>query len=193
MVLTQPGALTRLWNEVQAAMQFQTTRQEFNTSLRCASLHSVERGVATIMVPNALIKEGIENRFIAPLRNLLMKHVGELVDVRVVLNVQRDGAGSVFGDVQESSALPPLASTTLPVPTGDLEGRPAWISAEQWSALSPMLRAGLIGSSLVAGEVQAKSLHLARLIRTRYAREVDELIAAALPSTPAPDQLQSHD
>jgi hypothetical protein len=55
---------------------------------------------------------------------------------------------------------------------------PSWISAEQWFTLPAMLRAALIGSAVMDGAVQLRSLHLARLIEMRYAREMAALIAA---------------
>jgi hypothetical protein len=40
-----------------------------------------------------------------------------------------------------------------------------------------MLRAALLGSTIVDREIQAASPYLSRLLQTRYAREVAELIA----------------
>jgi chromosomal replication initiator protein len=66
-------------------MQLQTSRHEFNTWLRRASLLSIENSVATIGAPSAFFKEGLENRYIGPLRDLLGNLVGFPVQVRVVI------------------------------------------------------------------------------------------------------------
>lgn len=75
----------RVWNDVQAALRLQTTRQDFDTWLHPARLHRVQDGVAVIAVPNARIKEGIERRFLAPLRDLLTMYIGESIGVRIII------------------------------------------------------------------------------------------------------------
>ena len=60
---------------------------------------------------------------------------------------------------------------SLPAP----DHRPDWISVKQWATLPAMLRAALIGSTVIDGTLQAVSPHLAQLIATRYARAVAEL------------------
>ncbi|MBS1968123.1 MAG: chromosomal replication initiator protein DnaA [Chloroflexi bacterium SZAS-1] len=77
--------LTKIWNTTLGTMQMQISRHEFNTWLRRATLLSVDNGVATIGAPSAFFKEGLENRYIAPLRELLGKLVGFPVQVRVVI------------------------------------------------------------------------------------------------------------
>src|SRR5262249_48649440 len=70
-LLDLPGGLMRLWKEVQAALRLQVPRAEFESLLRRAQLHAVEGGVATIVVPNALVKDGLESRLLPQLRELL--------------------------------------------------------------------------------------------------------------------------
>src|SRR3954453_22729260 len=74
--------LTKIWNSTLGTMQVQTSRHEFNTWLRRASLQSVENGVATIGAPSAFFKEGLENRYSNPLRDLLSNLVGVPLQVR---------------------------------------------------------------------------------------------------------------
>jgi hypothetical protein len=182
-MLNPPMALPRLWNKVQEVMQAQVTRVEFNTWIRCAVLHNVDQGVATITVPSALVKEVIESRYLAALRDLLTMRVGEPIEVRVILDpsMLQDGVGSA----STPPPLPPLALTVPPAaPAVDLDSCPSWISVEQWVVLPVMLRVALIGSSVIAGEVHGKSPYLTRLLRTRYRREVGELIAAVRPVVP---------
>src|ERR1043165_7589087 len=77
--------LTKIWNSTLGTMQVQTSRHEFNTWLRRATLQSIDNGVATIGAPSAFFKEGLENRYIGPLRDLLSSLVGFPVQVRVVI------------------------------------------------------------------------------------------------------------
>src|SRR5256885_1275333 len=77
--------LTKIWNSTLGTMQVQTSRHEFNTWLRRATLQSVDNGVATIGAPSAFFKEGLENRYSSPLRDLLSNLVGAPLQVRVVI------------------------------------------------------------------------------------------------------------
>jgi DnaA N-terminal domain len=178
-------SLAELWNEVQADMRMRITRREFTTWIRPAVLRSVEDGLATISAPNVRVKDGLE-RYTASLRELFSSLLDAPIQVRVTVHgevpfdqVQRDSARI---DVPTTEAL---ASTTNPMalaaPTPD--HRPGWISAEQWPTLPAMLRAALIGSTVMDGIVQVRSLHLARLIEMRYAREVAALITALDPGS----------
>lgn len=184
--LDLPGALQRLWNEVQATLKAQTTRREFDTWIRRAALLGVAHGVATIVVPNATVKDAIERRFLGQLRDLLTMHVGEAIEVRVILNPHAPEA-SALAAAPRLVALDSLAATAGDAPAGthpetaappSVESCPAWIAAERWVELPIMLRAALAGSELVDGEVRGRTPYLSTLLRTRYAREVDALIAA---------------
>ncbi|HWQ13352.1 MAG TPA: chromosomal replication initiator protein DnaA [Roseiflexaceae bacterium] len=77
--------LAKIWNAALGSLQVQTSRQEFNTWLRRASLLAVENGVATIGAPSAFYKEGLESRYSLPLRELLSSLVGFPVAVRFVI------------------------------------------------------------------------------------------------------------
>src|SRR5262249_47822206 len=64
-------------------------------------------------------------------------------------------------------------------PPGRRGRRPAWIAAEQWEQLPPMLRGALGGSELEGGQVRAASAFQGKLLATRYATYVDALIESA--------------
>src|SRR5689334_24285819 len=68
--------LTKIWNSTLGTMQVQTSRHEFNTWLRRATLLGIENGTATIGTPSAFFKEGLENRYIGPLRELISNLAG---------------------------------------------------------------------------------------------------------------------
>lgn len=77
-------ALVRLWNDVLSICQSTISRQEFNTWFRLVTLESLAGGTATIATPNAIVKDGIEARYLGPLRDLLSKGTGKPVQVRVI-------------------------------------------------------------------------------------------------------------
>jgi chromosomal replication initiation ATPase DnaA len=78
--------LTQLWDAVQAALRLQITRSEFDSAIRCAQLHAIEAGVATIIVPTAQIKDRVETCLLPQLRDLLTQHVGTPITVRLILS-----------------------------------------------------------------------------------------------------------
>jgi hypothetical protein len=173
--------ITKLWNNVLAAMRLQVERHAFNTWIRRAILLSIADGIATISAPSAFVKEGLEHRYATPLRELIGMLAGFPVQLRIII-------GALHREVAPAGAAPAaLDRTTDPsshagvtppaVPPPDPDHRPDWISAVRWGALPAMLRAALIGSILVDGKVRAVSPHLGWLLRTRYGREVAELVA----------------
>jgi chromosomal replication initiator protein len=83
--------LVKIWNSTLGTMQVQTSRHEFNTWLRRASLLGIENGTATIGAPSAFFKEGLENRYIGPLRELISNLAGFPVQVRVVIAPPQNG------------------------------------------------------------------------------------------------------
>jgi hypothetical protein len=180
--------IMKLWNTVLATMQVQVSRPEFNTWIRRAMLLSIENSVATISAPSAFVKEGLENRYAGALRELIRMLVGFPIQMRIVIHEQNTAAGPV-DEVQElavpvpnppeEAALADAVGQSTPPPAAD--PRPDWISAAQWGTLPAMLRAALIGSTVVDGTVQALSPHLTKLIEMRYAREVAALITAVEP------------
>jgi len=167
-LLNLPGALIRLWNEVQAALKAQISRAEFDAWIQRLSLLGVERGVATIMAPNPLAKAAIEDRYLGMLRDLLSMFAGEPLEVRVILNP------SALPEGGEAPAHSPPAQAEAVASTTD--GCPTWIAAERWPTLPAMLRAALAGSDLIDGAVRGRSPYLSWLLGTRYAREVSELL-----------------
>lgn len=186
-MLNLPRDLTRLWNDVQTTLRLQLTRQEFNTWIRRAVLQNVNRGIATIAVPNATTKDGIERRYLAALRDLLTMHVGETVEVRVILNGAEMINSAESAAQQDHTCASVSTPSATPSTAADPARRPDWISVERWAGLPTLLRAALIGSILVGGAVRAKSLHLDRLLRTRYSHDLVELIEAAECATPEAD------
>ncbi len=77
--------LTQIWQAALGTMQMQTSRQEFDTWLRGTSLLSLEGGTAIIGTLSPFHKEGLENRYMAPVRRSLGDVVGFPVQIRVVI------------------------------------------------------------------------------------------------------------
>lgn len=177
-LLSVLGAPIRLWNDVQAALKYQISRTEFNTWIRRAALTSLDHGTATIMVPSALVKQVIEERYLSMLRDLLRMYVGEALELRVILNPSAPAEipSAAPSQVANTDPLAEAANGSPAQPSTDT--RPAWIAAERWAALPVMLRAALAGSALIDGEVRGRVPYLTGLLSTRYAREVDALIVA---------------
>src|SRR5207249_3433811 len=117
--------LVQLWNDVQAAMRTQITRQEFNTWIRPTVLRSVERGIATISVPSIPVKDGLEQRYTAPLRELLRSCLGEPMQVRITIHDH----GSVAQAQSDAARATPPVDALAPMAPGH---RPDWISADDW-------------------------------------------------------------
>lgn len=81
--------LTQIWQAALGTMQMQTSRQEFDTWLRSTALLSLDSGTATIGTISPFHKEGLENRYMAPVRRSLGDVVGFPVQVRVVIAPQQ--------------------------------------------------------------------------------------------------------
>lgn len=110
--------LAKIWGTALGTMQIQTSRQEFNTWLRVASLLSIENGMATIGAPSTFFKEGLENRYIGPLRDLISDLVGFPVNVRVVIApTQSLRADARHGGEQGQEAEPMESFDDAPKPT----------------------------------------------------------------------------
>ncbi|NTW01031.1 MAG: chromosomal replication initiator protein DnaA [Oscillochloris sp.] len=77
--------LTQIWQAALGAIQLQTSRQDYETWLRGTTLLALDGGLATIGTASAFHKEGLENRFMAPVRRSLGDVVGYPVQVRVVI------------------------------------------------------------------------------------------------------------
>jgi hypothetical protein len=180
--------IRKLWNIVLTTMQAQLPGSEFNTWIRICMLLSINDDIATIRVPNTLVKEGLERRYGATLRDLFSMLIGFPIQLRIVVGEQDAVAGPT--DAQQvlptSGRDPSQVATRLRAPAqstsqSEVAHRPDWITAECWAVLPAMLRAALLGSTLVDGTVQTISPHLDLLIAARYAYEVTALIEAALP------------
>jgi len=186
--------ITKLWNTVLATMQVRASRPEFNTWIRRAMLLSIEHSIATISVPSALLKAGLENRYGGALCELIRMLVGFPIQLRVVIG-RLDAATGSADEVQAPAApLLELSEENAPMNAAGqslqppaVDHRPDWISANQWVTLPIMLRAALIGSTVSDGTIQVISPHLARLIATRYGSELAGLGVAAPPAVSAQD------
>jgi chromosomal replication initiator protein len=77
--------LSQIWQAALGTMQMQTTRQEFDTWLKGTTLLALEGGTATVGTMNPFLKEGLENRYIAPVRRSLGDVLGFPVQVRIVI------------------------------------------------------------------------------------------------------------
>ncbi|NTW97279.1 MAG: chromosomal replication initiator protein DnaA [Oscillochloris sp.] len=77
--------LTQIWQAALGAIQLQTSRQDYETWLRGTTLLALDGGLATVGTASTFHKEGLENRFMAPVRRSLGDVVGYPVQVRVVI------------------------------------------------------------------------------------------------------------
>lgn len=101
--------LTQIWQAALGTIQMQTSRQEFDTWLRGTSLLSLDGGLATVSTTSPFHKEGLENRFMAPVRRSLGDVVGYPVQVRVVI-------AGLNGTVPRAELVPGM---NVSVPTDD--------------------------------------------------------------------------
>lgn len=81
--------LNEIWQAALGTIQMQTSRQDFDTWLRGTNLVSLDGGLATIEAPSPDHKEGLENRYLAPVRRSLGDVVGFPVHVRFILSADR--------------------------------------------------------------------------------------------------------
>jgi hypothetical protein len=182
-VILRPQPLVQLWNDMQAALRVRLTRQEFNTWIRPAVLQSVAHGMATISAPSVRVKEGLEQRYTAPLSDLITTLLNAPTRVHIIVHdavsVTQAQSEAEDATLTITEAAVPAEGRKMP-PASVPEYRPDWISANQWVTLPTMLRAALIGSTMTDGTLQAVSPHLARLLATRYACEIAALGVAVL-------------
>jgi len=99
--------LNQIWQAALGTIQMQTSRQEFDTWLRGTSLIALDGGLATVGTTSPFHKEGIENRYLNPVRRSLGDVVGYPVQVRVVI-AGNNGQG---GRIDLSSGTPFVAQT----------------------------------------------------------------------------------
>ncbi|MFV9506619.1 MAG: chromosomal replication initiator protein DnaA [Oscillochloridaceae bacterium umkhey_bin13] len=78
--------LNQIWQAALGTIQMQTSRQEFDTWLRGTTLLALDGGWATVGTLSPFHKEGIEKRYLAPVRRSLGDVVGYPVQVRVVIS-----------------------------------------------------------------------------------------------------------
>nr|MCU0492794.1 chromosomal replication initiator protein DnaA [Chloroflexaceae bacterium] len=77
--------LTQIWQAALGTIQMQTPRHEFETWLKGTSLLALDSGTATVGTPSPFHKEGLENRYMGPVRRSLGDILGFPVQVRVVI------------------------------------------------------------------------------------------------------------
>jgi chromosomal replication initiator protein len=101
-----PVNLNQIWQAALGTIQLQTSRQEFDTWLRGTSLIALDGGMATVGTSSPFHKEGLENRYLAPVRRSLGDVVGYPVQVRVVI-----AGGTSVARMDLSGATPIIAQT----------------------------------------------------------------------------------
>jgi chromosomal replication initiator protein len=67
----------KLWKQVLAELELTITRSTFQTAFAKTSLLSIEKGVATIGVPNPVLRSLIENRYYSLIKSILDHHTKE--------------------------------------------------------------------------------------------------------------------
>lgn len=87
----KPVNLAQIWKAALGTIELQTSRQDFDTWLRGTQLIALSDGLATVGTLTTFHKEGLENRFLAPVRRSLGDVVGYPVQVQVV--IMNSGAG----------------------------------------------------------------------------------------------------
>jgi len=87
--------LTQIWQAALGAIQLQTSRQDYETWLRGTALLALDGGLATVGTASAFHKEGLENRFMAPVRRSLGDVVGYPVQVRVIIANGQAGPSAI--------------------------------------------------------------------------------------------------
>jgi DnaA N-terminal domain len=171
--------LPGLWREVLDRLQLRTHRQEFDRWLRGTELHAIASGVAAISVPNVQVKEAIERRYLGVLREVLSLLISEPLTVRVVLHGARRADMLPARTNGEANGSAPVAWDTRGPDAQVEDARPEWIAPATWASLPVLLRAVLLGSHREGDEICAASPQLDRLLRTRYALPIADLIAAS--------------
>ena len=103
--------LNQIWQTALGTIQLQTSRQEFDTWLRGTTLVALDGGMATVGTSSPFHKEGLENRYLAPVRRSLGDIVGYPVQVRVVITsgpvVRMDGGETASLALQTSDESAP--------------------------------------------------------------------------------------
>lgn len=168
-----PMTVSALWVAVLATLKLQLTRQEFNRYLQSAVLQAIGDGQVTIAAPNTLVKEAIESRYFALLRDTIAQYVGESLSVRVVLQGRQRTVGATSPWLDESAGKRNLVSAVSP--ESHLDERPDWIGVERWETLPTLLRAMLRGATLIDGQVQAASPYLDQVLYQRYGHAIAAL------------------
>lgn len=146
--------LTQIWQATLGTIQMQTSRQEFDTWLRGTALLSLDSGTATIGTTSPFHKEGLENRYMVPVRRSLGDVVGYPVQVRIVIapnQVTRFDAQLAVREIGQPQLEQeePIFSSTLP------NAAPTNRNGHVQSAERPMVQLDL-SSAMRAGMLNPK-------------------------------------
>jgi chromosomal replication initiator protein len=77
--------MNQLWQTTVSTLQAQLPRPEIDTWLRNTTLLTMDNGIATISASTSFQKEGLENRYLAPIRRALGDIIGAPIQARVVI------------------------------------------------------------------------------------------------------------
>jgi hypothetical protein len=83
--------MNQLWQTAMSALQAQLPRPEIDTWLRNTTLLTMDNGIATISALTAFQKEGLENRYLAPIRRALGDIIGAPIQAQVVIRASERG------------------------------------------------------------------------------------------------------
>ncbi len=151
--------LSQIWQAALGTMQLQTSRSEFDTWLKGTTLLALESGTATVGTMNPFLKEGLENRYMAPVRRSLGDILGFPVQVRVVIAppgaMLRSDSGlgpatrprTLSDEPSPQAALAQASAVTMPLLTNGREygmGRAIQASSPVQLDLSSAMRTGML-------------------------------------------------
>jgi chromosomal replication initiator protein len=136
--------LTQIWQATLGTIQMQTSRQEFETWLRGTTLLALEGGTATVGTTSPFHKEGLENRFMAPVRRSLGDIVGFPVQVRVV--IAQPGQPLQHGPTRTAEQDEVLEQPVSLLPPRVSYARPAAEPSAVQLDLSSALRTGMLNA-----------------------------------------------
>lgn len=136
--------LNQIWQAALGTIQLQTSRQEFDTWLRGTTLVALDGGMATVGTSSPFHKEGLENRYLAPVRRSLGDIVGYPVQVRVVIT-----SGSVARIDAGETGVPALQASDESAPTSDWAVQLDFTNTMRTGMLNPKYTFGrfIVGSS----------------------------------------------
>lgn len=108
--------LKELWNKILAEIELEVSRANFLTLFKRTQIVSVEAGVVTIAVPNAMIIDLLQRRFYEVIKKSTDKHVGKNSKIIFVPKTIVDivGKEEASGTLFEPEDKQPVAIVRLP-------------------------------------------------------------------------------